>query len=140
MARVAAAADAELDRSAGVAARLAGGERAAHRTLLGCRTFRVSSELEVVRESSAPPLAAAGRLEPRDGGHEVRAGQVVRGGKRLAACSVRRLLGDGRRPERAAGSHAAKGARLPSKLSLDERSVIHRRAAYVARRAIQECP
>ena len=62
----------------------------------------------------APALDAARGLEPGDRGDELRAGEVVRGRKRVARVVVRRLLRDRGRAERAArrlreGTRAAGG-------------------------------
>ena len=81
----------------------------------------------VVLDRVAPALDAPGRLDPRDGRDEERAGEVVHRRKRVARLVVRPLLGDGGRPAGAARRDAAKGARSSAELSLHERAVIHRR-------------
>ena len=68
----------------------------------------------------APALDAAGRLEARDRGDEVAAGQLVRRRERLAGRVVRRLLGDRRAAERAADGDAAERARRPAELPGDD--------------------
>ncbi len=76
-------------------------------------------------ELGAPALDAAGGFEPRDRGHELRAGEVVGGRERVARVVVRRLLRDGGRAERAARRYAKERARRAAELLLDERAVIH---------------
>ena len=124
-ARVGAAADPELERRAAVAADFAGGELAADPPLLGRRALEVGGELRVALDRVAPALDPAGRLQPRDGGDEVRAGEVVRRRERVAGVVVRPLLGDRGRAagQRAATRRKARGGR-PSCRSTSARSSI----------------
>src|SRR5205814_9140625 len=83
-AAAAGAADAELERRAAVAAGLTRGELAAERALVGVGLGAARRERRVLLRGCSPALDAAGCLEPRDGSHEMAAGDVVRGRKRLA--------------------------------------------------------
>ena len=80
-------------------------------------------ELRLGARGLAPALDAAGGLEPRYGGDEMRAREVVRRRERLAVGSVRALLGHRRRAERAPDGDAAERARLAPELTRDDGSI-----------------
>ena len=124
-ARVGAAGDPELERGAVVPPGLPGRELPAEAPLLVGGALEVGGQLGIALELRAPALDAARRLQPRDRGHELRAGEVVRGRERVARVVVRRLLRDRGRAEGAARRYAKERARRAAELSLDERAVIH---------------
>src|SRR5262245_21316229 len=97
--RVAGATDPELERRPAIRPRAAGGELAPYPALLLARLVQAPGEVWMVLDPLAPRLHAAGSLEPRDGGDEVAAREVVRRRERLALRVVRLLLGDGRAAE-----------------------------------------
>ena len=103
--------------------------------LLLRRLLERRSELRVLRDVTAPALDSSGSLDPRDRRDQARAGQVVRRRERLAVGAVGILLGDGRRPVRAANGYAPERARCPAELALDDREVIHPSGAYACARA-----
>ncbi len=105
--------------AAAVAADSAGGELPAQLALLECRRIQARTQRWIGRRRHAPSLDTAGRLQPGDGGDRVRAGEVVRRGKRLGVGSrVRILLGHGRLPVGTAEHHSPEGAHRPSQLPL----------------------
>jgi hypothetical protein len=68
-------------------------------------------QLLILRRSARPALDAARRFQPGNGGDQMRARQPERRRERFAGVVVRRLLGDGGTPERAAHDDAPEGAR-----------------------------
>ena len=135
------AADAELERGAAVApvSPAASARRSSRCSPSPARGSRAARRRPPTRR--APALDAAGRLEPRDRGDEVRAGQPVRGRERLAAVVVRRLLGHGGRARtgsgrRRAGTRAA-GGRAGARRRARS-SIVRRTRSARARAAIRD--
>ncbi len=83
-------------------------------TLLGMGAFQARDQLRIRSRLASPALDPTGRLETRDGRDQMRTGQPVGRGKRLACVVVRPLLGDSRPPERAADDDAPKRPRGPA--------------------------
>jgi hypothetical protein len=111
--------DAELERRARVLAGSAGGERAADPALLPGRLLEARGEPGIVCDRAAPALDAPLSLQPRDGGDQVTAGEVVRGRERRAGGVVRLLLGDRRAKERTAGDDAPDDTGFATQLARD---------------------
>ena len=100
----------------------------------GSAAARRSHARDRLRESGsaatclAPALDAAGGLEPRDGGHEMAAGEVVRRRERLAVLAVRRPArsrpagptGSGRRRGGTLAAHGRAGVRRRRRSSIAE--------------------
>ena len=100
------------------------GQPAPHGALLVGRPREALAQLRILGRRLAPALDPSGGLEPRDRGHEVRAGQVVGGRERLAGTVVRSLFRDRRTVERAAANNAEKRPRGAPELLLDQSAVI----------------
>src|SRR5581483_4972460 len=113
------AGDAEVERGAAVPSLLPAGELAAHAALLLVGGGEARRELRLGAHGLAPALDPSRRLEPRHGGDEVAAREVVRRRERLAAGRVRALR-DRRRAERTTDDDAAERTRLPPELARDE--------------------
>src|SRR3954469_22349742 len=124
-ARVAGTTDAEVERRAVVCSGLARSEPAAHLLLRERCGIEVRLKLRARRDARAPALDPTGRLEARDRGDEVRAGEVVGRRERLSVVVVRLLLGHRRKAIRAAGSDPAKRAGAPADLARDGVSILH---------------
>ncbi len=96
--------------------------------LLVVRAAEAGGERRVLGGGAAPAVDPAGRLQPRDGGDEVRARQPEHGGERIPLVVERPLLGDRRQPERAADDDTTEGAGLAPELERYGCAVIgHRR-------------
>ena len=89
----------------------------------GCRV-EVGAQGGALCDGRAPALDAAGRLEPGDGGYEMRAGEVVGRGEGGAFGVVGLLLGHGGEAIRAASRDPAKCSGAPADLALDGVAII----------------
>src|SRR3954452_14383090 len=140
------ASDAVLERGAAVAADRAAGERPAQFPLLLVPRRETRCEGGLPARRLAPALDPSGRFEPRHGGDEMPAGEVVRRGERLAVRGVGALLGDGRSAEGTAQGDTAKRARLASELPRYNRSISvgdhggQHDVLHAARAATAGCP
>src|SRR5579884_2701643 len=129
------AADAVVDGGAVVAAGRVAGELTPHAPLLVVAGREACGEPGLDAGGFAPALDPSGGLEPRDGGDEMPAGEVVRGGERLAVHPVGALLGDGRSAEGAADRDSPERARLASQLTRYELSPSRAPTGWTASRS-----
>ena len=121
-----------LDKTARIVVALGILGALALRAVFRTREFAADPALLVVRARAAlrehgvcvhpcrPAFDTAAGLEAGHGGDEVAAGQVVRGGERLAIGRVRMLLGHRRQSERAPDDDALERARLTAELPRDD--------------------
>jgi hypothetical protein len=96
--------DPELERGAGVAGRSPTRQLPPYSALLLRALLEALGQLDFTFCGPAPALDSARRFEPRNGGHEMGAGQPVGRREWPAGVVVRLLLGDRRPAERTAGA------------------------------------